>query len=116
VSIPTPKVGYLKPLSRSMSVTLPLGSGTVDNLSLVADQPTGGLRNFLLASYESDDAVEDAFASGGGSLVVRCTFGREPRVVRFTRDDAGRPTLHLADAAPTSTVELRLLLAEAVRA
>jgi len=116
VNVPMPKVGLLKPLSRSMCVTLPSGSGVVENRVLLADQPTGGLRNFLLDHYRDDAEVEETFSDAGGSIIARCTFGREPRAIRFVRDDEGHPALLLHDAAPTSTVEVRVLLAETVRA
>ena len=116
MNVPMPKVGLLKPMSRSMCMTLPSGSGTVENRVLLADQPTGALRNFLIDHYASDDQIEEAFNDAGGSIIARCTHGREPRAIRFVRDDEGHPALHLHDAAPTSTVEVRVLLAESVRA
>lgn len=113
-TIPSP--GLAKPLSRAMNLLLAADDVVVENWCLHENQPTGGLRNFLVRQYPNAAAVEQAFADAGGSVLVRATSGGAPPVVAFRTDANGYPILSLKGAKTPAFCEVRILLAESARA
>ena len=109
-TIPSP--GLAKPLSRAMNLLLAADDVVVENWCLHENQPTGGLRNFLLRQYVNAADVERAFADAGGSIIVRATSGVAPAVVSFRTDTNGYPILSLKGAKTPTFCEVRILLAE----
>ena len=111
-----PRTGLCRPLSRSMDMLLAADDILVDNWCLHEQQPTGGLRNFLLRQYANAAEVEQVFNAAGGSIIVRATGGSAPATVGFRVDSNGYPTLALKGAKVPSVCEVRILLAESARA
>jgi len=103
------EVGFLKPSSRSMGLVLDRANEVLSNEMLVVDQPTGRLRNFLNTAFESDAAVEDAFLSGGGTVVVRTRHGKGPRATMWVVRD-GLPVLAFSGGSKGAKVEVKVLV------
>jgi hypothetical protein len=95
-----------------MNLLLAVDDVVVENWCLHENQPTGGLRNFLLRQYANTAEVEQAFAEAGGSIIVRATSGVAPSVVGFRTDVNGYPMLTLKGGKPPTFCEVRILLAE----
>jgi len=104
-------VGFVKPSSRSFGVVLASASGIVTNDLLLENQPNGRLRNFLSASFDSEDVCADAFRMGGGSLVVRTRAGVPPMRVRVGLKD-GKVVLRFEGSKANTRVEVRMLIEE----
>lgn len=104
-------VGFVKPSSRSFGVVMASASGTLSNDLLLENQPNGRLRNFLSATFESEDMCAEAFRMGGGSLVVRTRAGAPPKRVRVCLAD-GKVALRIEGSKANSKVEVRMLIEE----
>ena len=102
-------VGFPKPSSRNFCVVLSGAREVVGRPLLVSAQPNGRLRNFFLSDFDSDEAVEQSFRDGGGSLIVRTRAGVGPRRVRWTRTE-GSPALVFEGGKKGAAVEVKLLV------
>jgi hypothetical protein len=103
-------VGFSKPSSRNFCVVLSGAREVVDRPLLMSAQPSGRLRNFFMSAFETDNAVEDAFRNGGGSLIVRTRDGIGPRRVRWVRLEDGFPALVFEGGERGAAVEVKLLI------
>lgn len=103
------EVGFVKPSSRSLGLVLDKANEILANETLVADQPTGRLRNFLNTSFASDEAAADGFFAEGGSIVVRTRYGKGPKTVSWVSRN-GLPALAFSGGAKGAQVEIKVLV------
>ena len=101
--------GFSKPSSRSFGLVAGGGETCVLGSIIAEGQPTGRLRNFLLASFESDAAAADAFFQSGGSVVTRTREGKGPSVVKWVVRE-GKPALLFAGARKGAKIEVKVLV------
>ena len=99
-------------LRRALSASIRTSAGTIPNNVLLAGQPEGDLRAFLSSTFGSADAVEAAYRSAGGTIIVRATVG-DVTAVGFNVDEAQRVVLCVS-GSEASVVELRFAIPHSI--
>lgn len=89
--------------------------GDVPHDWLLDGQPSGDLRNFLLAHHDAvtgGEAVEDAFREAGGTILLRTLRAGKTRAegITFSKDDQGRVTLRVLGGSKGTDLAVRIAI------
>lgn len=108
---------FVNGLRRALSSGLLLvdAEGDVPHDWLLDGQPSGDLRNFLLAQHDAvsgGEAVEDAFRDAGGTILLRTLRVGTVRAegITFVTDDQGRVTLRVLGGGKGTDLAVRIAI------
>lgn len=89
--------------------------GDVPHDWLLDGQPSGDLRNFLLAQHDAvsgGGTVEDAFRDAGGTILLRTLRVGKTRAegITFVTDDQGRVALRILGGGKGTDLVIRIAI------